>query len=287
MKFESASNSWDIGPSCSITRISVDLEYQDVNQTLIVSLNPNLTSILGTKYLPNGLVAGPVNNPNWVGYEYHPGPALAQSSMEFYLPSASAGTVGCSTGCAFFVWNGLTAQSGGGSGSGKGIAQGGSASFVACNIHGCTSTYSFFYEFFPAGPNYCSASVNAGDLMDTVVSTANSAGNPTNNYNIAVYDDTNGHACTPSTKNGWSIGDAYYSQFMGELPPGTPQQALPRFSTVDVGPGSYCTTTTSCQLIGTNYINYYIMFNGGSDDATPTAVSNYAFTIVYHTSTGT
>lgn len=280
-------NSWEVGADCSFTWVSVNLAYYTSSaQAVLVSVNPALTEILAINSYP--LMYANVNNPSWAGYEYHPSSALATARADWNEPSASQGDVSCEfTNCDVLTWVGLSAESGGGSGSGKGIAQTGTDSGVYCTI-GCQTYYWTFTEFFPAAlvmcPHGSNNNIKAGDQIFAQSYTNDSNGNPTNNYYLYLHDDTNGVTCT-ATQSNWSIGDAYYAQFILER---LNSEVIPKWSTLTFSPGAYCTNSkTSCTTIGTNYINEYVMVNGGNTNAQPGSVSNGDFSVPYSTSKGT
>lgn len=278
--FLSSSNSWEVGAACSFTWVSVNLAYLVSNQEMLISVNPSLTKVLAVNYYP--LTYGtPVKQNEWAGWQYNPGPALAQSSLNWYVPSASQGDVSCELNhCDMEVWVGLSEEAGGN----PGLAQAGTNSGLYCTI-GCSYYYWTFYNFYVDSDDanvYCPAgsrnNISPNDFIYADVSTADGNGNPTQSYSIYLHDNTNGVTCTgsQSESNEWPTTYAYYAQFMAERPLDT----LAKFSMVSFDPASYCTNShNSCTLAGSNGGDYQLWQN--QEDAYANTPSSGDFNVFY------
>lgn len=259
--FLSNSNSWEVGAACSFTWVSVNLAYNVPGQEMVISVDPSLSKVLAVNYYPTTYGSTPIKQNIWAGWEYNPGSALAQSSADWYVPSASQGDVSCNFNhCDMEVWVGLSTQAGGN----PGLAQTGTDSGLYCDYIGCSYYYWTFYNFYTNGQQnvYCPSgshdNISPNNEMYAQVSTADGNGNPTEYYTIYLHDDTNGVTCTGSQPSGWPDTYAYYAQYIVERPGDT----LAKFSTVSFDPASYCTNShNSCTLVGSGGQEYQLWQN--------------------------
>jgi hypothetical protein len=124
------------------------------------------------------------------------------------------------------VWVGMHETSGATTGK---LAQGGSISFRRCKWNvdiglgdfggiefECQNGQAAFYEFLPQPAVFCDmpGDVNTGDNLESILSRSMSSGKLTNNYTIAVYNNTRGKVCASTST--YAMSESYFASIIAE-----------------------------------------------------------------------
>jgi hypothetical protein len=312
VSFNSLSNQFTWTKSCSVIVQSVNVAYeltsQAANYTLLISLSPSLTTVTGVSEYPAQIAGSicytnggsgsgcPPTNPGWVGPEYYNSGGITQANSDWEIPSV-LGANGQICTCGFLQWTGLAGSPGG---YNTALAQAGTE--IKCN-YPCSSSspnavYSYWYDF--ANGTYailtpCTNDPNiaAGDLMSSDI--YDSSGT----YHADVFDNTHSVGCdgTPASHySGWTLGTAYYAEYMGEWNTGLGQ--LPDFSQFSFTSSEFVVGGTS-QYISNSWAYAYIIdetsmannCDGNSDkyNVCPSGVDSTTgtFSLTYVTGDGT
>jgi len=167
--------------------------------------------------------------PVFSGYEFRTGctqqtSPVYEATSTWTVPSAAEPWQNACDNhhCDISVWDGLTHDAGGGSGSSAYIVQAGTQSGVYCLFGGCSYFYSSWYEFWPRSPQSCGA-INAGDVVTSDVINEAINGGSSSYWDIFLTDYGQGGkgstvALCATTGNGFGVATPYYAQFFAERP---------------------------------------------------------------------
>jgi len=286
--------------TCAVTLENVNVVYDLRNnaktvETLEISLNPSLTTVLNVTEYAAITSFGTVLSNNWDGYEYYNSNGISESGASWSEPSATRPSGSCQWDhCDFAFWVGETAVSGGTS---TALAQTGTDSGIYCAIS-CTYYYYDWYEFLPASPTQCN-NISVGDSITSDVWNAYNSGAGGYQYSVSTTDNTTSQTCYTYTTTAY-MGVAYYTQFMGETPSdsnGRGYAILPQFSTLSESGGWYEDNSYNSYTIGSGYANEWdldLSSVSNSCNGSPvylnicnSSVSSGDFTETYLSSSGT
>lgn len=274
-------------PNCSGVSVEAfTFNFVASGRQIAIAVDPSSLSVLRTfetQAVSHGVVknfTNPTNGCCWGGgYEYWNGSTYSNPTYPWYyieaffhIPSVSTSDTNQDD---YSIWSGLTDTYGG-----TNIAQTGMDAYAQS---GHTSSYKLWYEFYPAGSNYCTFTVYSGDSLfaESYSNAYSTSGGSASTYNENTYDSN------PNVANGcsyynysWGSGlstHSYFALMMGE----TLTSVLENFGHVNIigtiydnhyggGPSGHCTSTPYNQGFANSFWYSY-----GGHKATETLDSGY------------
>jgi len=237
-----------------ITVEAYTFSFISEGKELSIAVDPSTMSVIRTLTVPAvswGVALNSSSYPWGGGYGYWNGSTYSSPTYPWYyiegdwsLPTV---TSGCSGGCTYGIWSGLTNTYGG-----EYMAQTG---FGADAYSSGSTNYWLWYQFYGYGnPHDCTFTVSPGNtLLSASYSSAwASSGGSASSYNEDTYDSSVGQGCATSSAFSWSsLGtNSYFAILTGE----TQQSTIPDFGQVTItgtiydnvyngGPSGHCTST--------------------------------------------
>lgn len=309
LTFTDTASIWSFNKQCTVTALKYENVYflaanfSGTVGNFVITETANLSKVISAEFQPY-TVRNLVTDTSWSGYEMFGNSAatspIYEVTAEWYVPSATAPSGGCSFACDLSIWPGMTAQEAGtitSECSTPCLIQAGTDTCLAsgneCQSYPNENYYDAWWETLggnPSNAQFCAGfPVQAGDQMYIDIYNEAENGGSVNQYQIYIDDFRSGLQCTPN--NGqpitFSMGTPYYADYAAEA-----VDTLPNFGSVSMTGLLYY--SGSLQGIYNPFSNYwyntaYLWPSGCSGpDITYGAVSGGGtFTFAYQSSCGT